>query len=85
MACVPSDSWNSAAIISSGTAAAEEGDRYTQEIVEETARHLRDPLFSSVIAIIPVKSSTDGTICSSSRATSGASASTRSTRSSKER
>ena len=41
---------------------AEEGDRYTQEIVEETARHLRDPLFSSVIAIIPVKSREDGKV-----------------------
>ncbi len=41
---------------------AEEGDRYTQEIVEETARHLRDPLFSSVIAIIPVKASEEGKV-----------------------
>ncbi|MGE0396332.1 MAG: BamA/TamA family outer membrane protein [Kofleriaceae bacterium] len=41
---------------------AEEGQLYTQEIVEETARHLRDPLFSSVIAIIPVKSRDEGKV-----------------------
>ncbi|MFN0245500.1 MAG: BamA/TamA family outer membrane protein [Kofleriaceae bacterium] len=41
---------------------AEEGQPYTQEIVEETARHLRDPLFSSVIAIIPVTSRDDGKV-----------------------
>lgn len=41
---------------------AEEGQPYTQEIVEETARHLRDPLFSSVIAIIPVRSQEDGKV-----------------------
>jgi hypothetical protein len=41
---------------------AEEGEPYTQEIVEETARRLRDPLFSSVIAIIPVKSRDDGKV-----------------------
>ena len=39
---------------------AEEGQPYTQEIVEETARRLRDPLFSSVIAIVPVVSRTEG-------------------------
>lgn len=41
---------------------AEEGQPYTQEIVEETARRLRDPLFSSVIAIIPVTSTEEGKV-----------------------
>ncbi|HEY4175866.1 MAG TPA: hypothetical protein VGM90_03505 [Kofleriaceae bacterium] len=40
----------------------EPGEVYSQEIVDETARHLRDPVFSSVIAIVPVKSKTDGAV-----------------------
>lgn len=35
----------------------EEGEPWDQERVDEAARRLRDPLYSSVIAIVPVKSS----------------------------
>jgi hypothetical protein len=34
------------------------GERWDQQRVEETARRLRDPLWSSVVAVIPVRSST---------------------------
>ena len=33
------------------------GEVWDQERVEETARRLRDPLWSSVVVVIPVKSS----------------------------
>ncbi|CAN5874728.1 hypothetical protein BH11MYX2_BH11MYX2_40460 [soil metagenome] len=40
----------------------ETGEVYDQQIVDETARHLRDPTFTSVIAIVPVVSKTAGSV-----------------------
>ncbi len=39
-----------------------EGELWDQERVEETARRLRDPLWSSVVVVIPVKSAEDGKV-----------------------
>ena len=38
------------------------GDRYDQDLVEETTRNLQDPTLSSVVAVLPVKSSTPGMV-----------------------
>jgi hypothetical protein len=38
------------------------GDRYDQDLVEETTRNLQDPTLSNVVAVLPVKSSTPGMV-----------------------
>lgn len=38
------------------------GERWDQQRIEETARRLRDPLWTSVVAVIPVRSATPGTV-----------------------
>jgi hypothetical protein len=38
------------------------GDRYDQDLVEETTRNLQDPTLSSVVAVLPVKSSAPGMV-----------------------
>ena len=38
------------------------GDGWDQDLVDETARKLRDPLFSSVVALVPVRSPEPGTV-----------------------
>jgi len=38
------------------------GELWNQERIEETARRLRDPLFSSVVVVVPVKSSEPGKV-----------------------
>ena len=38
------------------------GDRYDQDLAEETTRNLRDPSRSNVVAVLPVKSSTPGMV-----------------------
>ena len=38
------------------------GDRYDQDLVEETTRNLQDPSLSSVVAMLPVKSATPGMV-----------------------
>lgn len=39
-----------------------DGEVWDQDRVEETARRLRDPLWSSVVAVLPVKSAVDGEV-----------------------
>ena len=38
------------------------GDRYDQDLVEETTRNLQDPTLSNVVAVLPVKSATPGMV-----------------------
>jgi hypothetical protein len=38
------------------------GERWDPPRIEETARRLRDPLWSSVVAVVPVRSATPGTV-----------------------
>jgi hypothetical protein len=38
------------------------GDRYDQDLVEETTRNLQDPSLSNVVAVLPVKSATPGMV-----------------------
>jgi hypothetical protein len=38
------------------------GDRYDQDLVEETTRNLQDPSLSNVVAVFPVKSATPGMV-----------------------
>jgi hypothetical protein len=38
------------------------GERWTQPRIEETARKLRDPLWTSVVAVLPVQAATPGTV-----------------------
>ena len=45
-----------------GEVIVEEGETWTQERIEETARRLRDPLFSSVVVVLPVKSAAAGKV-----------------------
>ena len=38
------------------------GDRYDQDLAEETTRNLQDPTLSNVVAVLPVKSATPGMV-----------------------
>jgi hypothetical protein len=38
------------------------GDRYDQDLVEETTRNLQDPSLSNAVAVLPVKSATPGMV-----------------------
>jgi hypothetical protein len=38
------------------------GDRYDQDLAEETTRNLQDPSLSNVVAVLPVKSATPGIV-----------------------
>ena len=38
------------------------GDRYDQDLVEETTRNLQDPSLSNVVAVLPVKSASPGMV-----------------------
>ena len=38
------------------------GDRYDEDLAEETTRNLRDPSLSNVVAVLPVKSATPGMV-----------------------
>ena len=38
------------------------GDRYDQDLVEETTRNLQDPSLSNTVAVLPVKSATPGMV-----------------------
>ena len=38
------------------------GDRYDQDLAEETTRNLQDPSLSNVVAVLPVKSATPGMV-----------------------
>ena len=38
------------------------GDRYDQDLAEETTRNLQDPTLSNVVAVLPVTSATPGTV-----------------------
>jgi len=38
------------------------GDRYDQDLAEETTRNLQDPTLSNVVAVLPVKSTTPGMV-----------------------
>jgi len=38
------------------------GDRYDQDLAEETTRNLQDPTLSNVVAVLPVKSATPGQV-----------------------
>jgi hypothetical protein len=39
-----------------------EGQVYDPELIAESARRIKDPLFTSVVAIVPIKSSTEGQV-----------------------